>query len=120
MPNQNEVTFPVQNDVLVPLFAVLDALGAIARRMHPSGLGALVATLTDRDQALRSAVQAMDVAADADPAAWAGIRRRGTRSGWHRPSPCRRATPCAGQWIRPTRCGRLTGRCDATAERWRH
>ena len=71
MPNQNEVTFPVQNDVLVPLFAVLDALGAIARRMHPSGLGALVATLTDRDQALRSAVQAMDVAADADPAAWA-------------------------------------------------
>ena len=30
MPNQNEVTLPGENDVLVLLFAVLDALGAIA------------------------------------------------------------------------------------------
>jgi phospholipase/carboxylesterase len=71
MPNQNEVTLPGQNDVLVLLFAVLDALGAIARRMHPAGLGGLVATLTDRDEALRSAEQAMDVAAGADSGAWA-------------------------------------------------
>ena len=32
-----------------------------------------------------------------------GIRRRGTRSGWHRPSPCRRATPCAGRGLGRTR-----------------
>ncbi len=70
MPKQNEVTFSDRDDLLVLLFAVLDALGAIARRMHPSGLGGLVATLTDRDEALRSAVKAMDAAAGVDAAAW--------------------------------------------------
>ena len=70
MPKQNEITFSDRDDLPMLLFAVLDALGAIARRMHPSGLGGLVATLTDRDEALRSAVKAMDAAAGVDAAAW--------------------------------------------------
>jgi phospholipase/carboxylesterase len=57
MPEESDAAFPSQVDVLPLLFALLDTLGAIARRLYPYSLGELVATLADQDENLRSVVQ---------------------------------------------------------------
>ncbi len=69
--------------VLPLLFAVLDGLGDIARHMHPSHLPQLVASLADKDQALRSALAVMDRVVGPEqvvpaPVVLAQIRQAGT------------------------------------------
>lgn len=46
-------------DVLTPLFTVLDTLGSIARMMHPRRLLELIAKLGDQDTELNAAIKAL-------------------------------------------------------------
>lgn len=48
-------------DVLTPLFNVLDTLGEIARMMHPRRLPELIARLGDRDAVLDAAIDGLSV-----------------------------------------------------------
>ena len=64
MPERADAAFLNQNEILALLFALLDTLGSIARRLYPYSLGDLVAILGDRDDALRSAVQTSGLAGD--------------------------------------------------------
>jgi phospholipase/carboxylesterase len=82
MPRQVDTALKGPNDALPRLFALLDTLGTIARQMHPGRLPQLVVSLAGHDEALRSAVRAIDplagpgsLARVAEQALWEQVRR---------------------------------------------
>ena len=82
------------------LLDTLDALGYIARHLHPPRLEELVATLGDRDAALREALA--DVVW---PDQWVTMSSARPRQ------RCAPATDCVRRLVRPATCGRRIARC---------